>query len=144
MSDIFESLSLENLTFTEIAIGIVIICAILAFFRGVLRQILGMICLLIGAASGFYIFKSYGEHLAPHFGETSARTVLMVSILGGLVIYGLLRLLVNMLLGTALFVAFAGLFGNIRQIDVVFIVDGAYPDQQAFNLYFFTDHLGGD
>ena len=78
-----------------------------------------MICMLIGAAVGFYLFKSYDTAIAPHFGTTTAQNVMLISIATGAVVYVLLRLLVNMMIGTALFVGFASLFGKGGGVGIV-------------------------
>ena len=112
MSDFFKAFSLSNLTFGEIAMVIIILFAILAFFRGVFKQILGMICVLTGAAVGFFVFKSHDTTLAPVLGDSSANTVLIASVTSGVVVYGILRLLMNLVVGTALFAAVAGVLGK--------------------------------
>ncbi len=112
MSDFLKTFSFDNLTFGEIAMVIVILFAILAFFRGVFKQLLGMLCLLCGAAIGFFVFKEHDSALSPVLGDSSPRTVLIASVMAGLVVYGILRLLMNLLVGTALFAALAGLLGK--------------------------------
>ena len=55
-----EILSLD-LSFKTLAVALLVLFAIKAFVKGVLRQIWGMICLALGGVAGYFIFQNGSE-----------------------------------------------------------------------------------
>jgi uncharacterized membrane protein required for colicin V production len=80
-------LSLFDISFTTLAIGVVALYAVFGFIKGVFRQIWGMVCLAAGAVTGYFLFQNGGEWLGSIIDHPSGSTVLGSSILGGAAVW---------------------------------------------------------
>ncbi|MGK0186732.1 MAG: putative membrane protein required for colicin V production [Verrucomicrobiales bacterium] len=83
MSDL---LSLD-LSFKTVAVALLILFAIKAFIKGVLRQVWGMICLALGGVAGYFIFQNGSEWIGNVIEHPSGNTVLGASIAGGAAVW---------------------------------------------------------
>lgn len=81
-----EILSLD-LSFKTLAVALLVLFAIKAFVKGVLRQIWGMICLALGGVAGYFIFQNGSEWIGKVIEHPSGNTVLGASIAGGAAVW---------------------------------------------------------
>ena len=79
MSELFST----DLSFKMIAAALLILFAIKAFVKGVLRQVWGMLCLALGGIAGYFIFRNGSEWLGNVIDHPSGNTVLAASVVGG-------------------------------------------------------------
>lgn len=82
-----------SVSFETVVLAIVVVFALRAFFRGVVRLLFGMASLALGAWAGYQVFLHGREWLTPIVGEPpGARTVLHAAWVAGGLAYGVLAL----------------------------------------------------
>ena len=97
-SDLFNGALPFPVNFTTFAIGMIVLCAAVAFTRGVMGMFVGLACLLVGAFAGYASHAKLPEVLERAFGEPSPTFVFLVALAFGFSVYVVLRLLAGAIL----------------------------------------------
>ena len=99
---------LSGISPEALTIMVMVGCALIAFFTGVMRQLAGMLALAIGCIVGWYLFN-YGGDL-PWVSELDGRYLFAMSTGCGAVTFLALRVLVQWVFSFAVIAAFFGKF----------------------------------
>ena len=71
--------------------GILAAFMMLAFVRGIAKQMLGMVCLILGFIAGYMVFKNAPPYLTKWFGTVPPNAVIISSIIGGGIVHQIAR-----------------------------------------------------
>ena len=105
----FQSIPM-NTWITGGAAAFVVFLALLAFSRGVMKQLMGMVCLGIGVSVAWFCFRHRVEVVGPSAITMDAQRLLAFSAGVGLLAYGVMRAVVH-LFGVIGLIGLAGIAG---------------------------------
>ena len=90
MPDLSSLFSVDHLLPTS-GWGILVAFMMLAFVRGIAKQMLGMVCLILGFIAGYIVFKNSPPYLTKWLGSVPPNAVIISSILGGIIVHQIAR-----------------------------------------------------